>query len=235
MKSLTGTQSGKEEDLRTLCLEHTKMKLTKEQRRKDAGIRWRREGKDYVFYGLTCEVEIDTTNVLCAGMLGCPINLRSVASRLGNAVYNPSQMSCLTIRNRKIGRGKCAAVIFRTGYMSVNGSATVEEARTNFRQFARILHRMGYEIDISKIQIQCISAVARLPANLKPNMKHAMKRLGASYEPELHNSASIKRSGVCLLLFPTGAMVITGLKLGRGHRRVVHRLIKSIVYNSKMS
>ncbi len=199
------------------------------------GARWRTEGKDYVFYGLTCEVEINTTNVLCAGMLGCHIGLNNVAQKLPNVVYNPKKMSCLTLRHRKIGKGKCAAVLFRTGYLSVNGSITVEEAKTNFRKFARLIQRLGYPVTLSKINIQCISAVARLPKFLAPNMKHAVKRLGATYEPELNNSACIKRAGVCLLLFSSGALVITGLKLGRGHRKELQRLIKSIVYNCKKS
>ncbi len=188
-----------------------------------------------MFYGLTCEVEINTTNVLCAGMLGCAVDLKKLAGKMANVVYNPKKMSCLTMKHRKIGRGRCAAVLFRTGYLSVNGSETVREARINFRQFARLIQRQGYPVSLCKIDIQCISAVARLPKFLKPNMKHAVKRLGASYEPEISNSACIKSLGVCLLLFASGGMVITGIKLGRGHRKVVRKIIKSIVYNCKKS
>ncbi len=168
-------------------------------------------------------------------MLGCPVDLKYIAGKMSNVVYNPKKMSCLTMKHRKIGRGRCAAVLFRTGYLSVNGSQTVMEARRNFRQFARRIQRLGYPVTLCKIDIQCISAVARVPKFLKPNMKHAVKRLGASYEPEISNSACIKRSGVCILLFASGGIVLTGIKLGRGHRKVVRKLIRSIVYNCKRS
>ena len=189
------------------------------------------EGRDYVNYGLTCEVEIRATNILCAADLGCPMNLTDIADKLPNTIFDPSKMQCVTMRHRRIGDGRCVALIFSSGYMSVNGSRSVSEAKCNLRRFARLLQKIGYGVKLTCIKIQSISAFARLPETIKPNLDYVIKNLGGSYEPELINAVCLQVDGMCMLVFHSGGIVLTGLRFGRGHRDLVHRIVNNIVMN----
>ncbi len=189
-------------------------------------------GKDYANFGLTSEVEIKTSNVVCAADLGCQFDLLYIAKSASNVTYNPCKITCAIIRNRKIGLGKCVALIFRRGYICVNGNSNVRDARKHLRQFARLLQKKwGYGVTLNTIHILSMSAFAHLPKICKPDMDYVVKCLGGQYEPELMNSACIKKNGLCMLVFHSGGLVFTVLKFGKGHRKLVHSLIDTIIMN----
>ena len=190
-------------------------------------------GRDCVNYGLTSEVHIISTNVLCAGKLHCRVDLTHIAKRLPNVTYNPKQMSCATLRHRKIGKASCVAVLFASGHMSVNGSKNTTQAKVNFRCFARLIQKLGYPVRLETIRVLSISATARLPYFVIPDIKYAVRELGAVYEPEIHNSACLKVKGMSLLIFHSGSLVVTGLRFGQSHRKLLHRIINNLIHNGK--
>ena len=142
-------------------------------------------------------------------------------------------MSCETLRNRNIGGGSCVALVFESGHMSVNGSRNTTEAKVNFRRFARPIQKLGYAVRLETIRVVAISATARLPYFVLPDMTYAVHQLGAVYEPEIHNAACLKVKGMSLLIFQSGSIVMTGLRFGQCHRRLLHRMINNLVHNGR--
>ena len=191
--------------------------------------RWQREGKDYVVCGLNCSVELKCTNVLCSTRLGCNLSLRTLAKTLTNAVYDPKKMDCIIWRHRHIGGGRSTALLFKSGYVSVNGNRTVLEARRNLRQFARKLQLIVPELTVRSINIQAVSASCRVGENRKFSMTQVHECFGGSFEPELLQAACFKRHGVSFIVFPSGSIVITGIRNSSTSMKKVRETVMELV------
>ncbi len=169
------------------------------------------EGNDSTISGSHCK-NINVTNVLAATTLGCAFDMNTVVNEFSNMVYDPSKMKCIIWRHRSIGNGRAAALLFPSGYMSVNGNRSVYQAKVNVRQFARLLQRAGHMVNKSRTKVVSVSATYKLPAELCLDMVRLVDKLGAQFEPELFSGACLRTHDFCLLVFQTGSIVITGLK-----------------------
>ena len=185
-----------------------------EQRRRGAEEEPLRRGEEGCGkYGSRSNImNVTVSNVLASCRLGCEFDLHDLTHRLTNTTFDPSKMKCMTWRHRKIGKGSCVAILFSSGYLSVNGNKSVKEARKNVRQFARILQRKGYDIRLTRVDIQAISATSRLPKITSSCMKMIVEKIGGNYEPEIFSAAIFKKNNMCFLLFASGNIVITGIK-----------------------
>ncbi len=137
-------------------------------------------------------------------------------------------MSCVILRHRKIGGGKPAALIFASGYMSVNGSSSVHEAKTNVRKFARLIQRNGYDVRLNKISVQSVSAACQLRRHKKFNLLKDALHLKGQYEPELFSAMCVRQKGICCLIFNNGKVVITGIKEKDLHSGTVTEVLRNI-------
>ncbi len=165
------------------------------------------------------------TNVLVAAKLGCQLDLSKLAAQFTNTVYNPRKMKCVVWNHRKIGGKQVVALVFGSGYLSVNGSKSVHEAKKNLRKYARCIQRQGHVISYTKSSIQSLSAVAVLPEGLKPDLYILAKKLGGVYEPELFTAACFKFHRVAFLVFASGKIVITGIRNSRQSYKNVRRFL----------
>ena len=132
-------------------------------------------------------------------------------------------------RHKKIGFGRAVAIIFESGYISLNGSKSVTEARCNMRQFLRILQKMGYEIRLCSIKIQAISACCTIPPRVKVNINDLVSYLGGEYEPEILQACVFKREGVSFVVFPSGSVLITGIRNTFHSLCMVKHVIRDVV------
>ena len=163
--------------------------------------------------GWNCEIVLVCTNVLCGVKTGCCFNLDPLVKSLGNIVFDPKKMRCVVWRHRQISCGKPVALVFESGYISVNGNSTVSQACRNTRQFMRILQKHhGYKIYKPVISIQAISATCKIPKNYKLKMQAIVECFDANYEPEIMQACVLKKAGITYIIFPSGSIVITGMK-----------------------
>ena len=125
--------------------------------------------------------------------------------------------------------GRCVALIFSTGHISVNGSRSVYDARRNVRKYSRLIQRQGYEVKMGKIEIQSISATCQLMTSKKLNLDHLARLVKGHYEPELFSAMGIKKNGLTFLIFNSGKVVITGLKEQDENGHKVKQVIKSFL------
>ena len=144
------------------------------------------------------------TNVVVQTDLRTSIDLTRLARTATNIVYDPRVFSAAIWKHRKIG-GCC--LVFNTGKLSCNGNRSIEQARKRIRQYARLIQKNGV---IKKIDVITMTAVHQVSSGLDLNKMRSM--LGATYEPDVHNAAMLKRGRVHYSCFHTGKVVIMGIR-----------------------
>jgi transcription initiation factor TFIID TATA-box-binding protein len=148
------------------------------------------------------------TNVVYGANLRCPIDLRRLNNRLGDAKYDPSRFSGLVWRCGRI-RGCC--LLFSNGKIICNGgAASFKEGEIRLRRYARRLKRMGYEIRISDLALITASAYHTLSGSI--DWYTFCKESGASYEPELFPTVMFKKGRIHFSCHLNGKLIITGIK-----------------------
>ena len=148
------------------------------------------------------------TNVVCVTQLRCDVDLQRLATRSRDVEYNPRKHNCLIWKHKKIG-GCC--MVSRHGKLMCNGKATsIIEARRRVRQYARLIQKAGYPIQLSRIRVITLSAIHTLSRPC--NLRQLAKDLNAFYEPELFPALMFKREGVHFTCFSTGKVIVTGIK-----------------------
>ncbi len=168
--------------------------------------------------------------MLAATKLGCQFDLHQLAGQFPNTVFNPRKMKCVVWNHRKIGGKQVVALVFGNGYLSVNGSKSVNDAKKYVRKYARAIQKKGYQISYVKTSIQAISAVASLPVEIKPNLHILANKLGGVYEPELFTAACLKFHRMSFLVFASGKIVITGIRNSNTSRKNVLRFLSKICH-----
>ena len=146
-------------------------------------------------------------NVVIQGDLHATVDLDFLTTHVTDMKYDPKNFSGAVWKDKEIG-GCC--LLFKNGKLSCNGNRTVREAKTRIRQYAELIERQGFSTNIQNIRIITMTGVYQVSARLDFNK--LCKILGASYEPEIHNAAMLKREKVHYNCFHTGKVVITGIK-----------------------
>ena len=147
------------------------------------------------------------TNVVVKSTLHVTIDLEHLAESTRDIRYDPAVFSGAIWQDRKIG-GNC--LVFRNGKVNCAGSKSIQQAKKRLRQYARLIQKLGYDVVHDKIDLVTMSGVHQLSSRL--DFSQMCKDLGASYEPEIHNAAMLKRGKLHFNCFHTGKVVITGIK-----------------------
>jgi transcription initiation factor TFIID TATA-box-binding protein len=146
------------------------------------------------------------TNVVVQACLNVSLNLKELVYRLRDVKYNPKRFSAIIWHHKRVG-GSC--LLFNNGQLICHGSKSLSEAKRKVRQFARLIQKQGYHVNLSPIKLLTASAVADLghPLDL-PNVAQV---LGASFEPELFNGAVFYKGRLHFSCFSSGKIIITGI------------------------
>ena len=160
---------------------------------------------------------VELTNVVVQADLSCSINLRCLANSTRDIKYDPHKFIGAVWHHRSIG-GNC--LVFHNGKVNCNGNKTIHQAKKRLRQYARLLQRHGFAVNLKKIIVVTISAVHRLSSRL--NLKDLCEMLRATYNPELLNAAILKKKRINFNCFQSGAVVITGIRRMRDLDKVIY-------------
>ncbi len=147
------------------------------------------------------------TNVVVQAALHVTVDLEHIASSNRDIRYNPAIFSGIIWQHRKIG-GNC--LVFQNGRINCSGSKSLQEAKRRLRQYARLIQKLGYDVKLSRIDLVTMSGVHQLSARL--NFREMCETLDATYHPDVHNAAMLKRGRLHFNCFHTGKVVITGIK-----------------------
>ena len=148
------------------------------------------------------------TNVVCQANLNCVVDLRTLANKTVNVIYDPSRYSGVRWTHRKIG-GYCN--VFSTGKIMTNGKAnSVKDGKRRLRRYARLLQRYGWPVTLSRVNV--VTASASFRAEGPVDLFQTVRYFGGSYEPELFPAAMFTKNNVHFTCFHTGSVLMTGIK-----------------------
>ncbi|KAL0248572.1 hypothetical protein GEMRC1_003808 [Eukaryota sp. GEM-RC1] len=155
--------------------------------------------------------EVKIYNVVATVNLKCGLDLKHIASYVRNAEYNPRRFAAAIVR---IMEPKATALIFRTGKMVITGASNEEDCHRAARRFARILQKVKCPVSFSDFKVENIVGVSKMGYSIDLEALHQRHHKFAHYEPELFPGLVYKLLDpkVCLLIFVTGKIVITGAK-----------------------
>jgi transcription initiation factor TFIID TATA-box-binding protein len=151
-------------------------------------------------------------NVVCTVDLKHKLKLRKIALLALNSEYNPRQLNAVIM---KIKNPNTTALIFSCGKMICTGANNIKQARLSARRFARIIQKIGFQVDFSDFVIQNLVGSIDLGYGIHleglANGPHAKY---ISYEPELFPGLLYKMTEpkIVILIFLSGKVVFTGAK-----------------------
>ena len=150
-------------------------------------------------------------NIVATVELGCPINLQDVVHKVRNAEYNPKRFGALIIR---ITNPKTTALVFQSGKLVITGGKTVDDSRLAGRKYARIIERLGYNVQFNHFKVQNVVASCDMKFAISLQgliMKHPQN---TKYEPEIFPGVvyRLAEPKMVLLIFASGKIVFTGGK-----------------------
>lgn len=152
-------------------------------------------------------MEVLVTNVVVRADLHATFKLNDLTYKLKNCIYKPSKYSGMVWRHKSI-RSTC--FLFHTGKILCMGNNSLHEAKKDLRKYARILSKNEPNIYLDKIKLITKSAVCTMNGRL--NLEEISRYVSGSYEPEIFNALLIKKYGTHFTCFPSGKIIMTGVK-----------------------
>ena len=101
------------------------------------------------------ELEPKIENIISSVNLGNNLNLKNISLKLKNAEYNSNKSSTLTLKTKD---NKVTATIFSNGKMICSGAKSEKESKSACMKFAKIVKKLGFNIDLKDYKIQNIIA-----------------------------------------------------------------------------
>lgn len=150
-------------------------------------------------------IKINVRNVVVGGTVGMGVPI-DVLSRLGGAMYNPTEFP--GVRFRLNG---CTVMIFGTGKVVVVGSITGEDAFDAINMLVGKLARSNIPTGVVKHRVCNVVCTASIRASLDlGSVSRSIPR--SLYEPEHFPGITMRRQNpkCTILLFASGNLVCVG-------------------------
>ncbi len=163
------------------------------------------------------------TNVVASTYLMLDLDLDHVFNEFGHIIKNPKMQNLIWKHPKICG----TSLLFRNGYISVHGCKSVGQAKKSVRQFARLLQRRGYNPQMNRIKINTISGVYRSDFR-RLDLKKLSEKTPIWYEPEIFSAAIFTHGKIRFLIYSSGILVITGIKVG-GEKKLSSGLEKLLL------
>eukprot|EP01051_Picozoa_sp_SAG22_P016955 SAG22_NODE_2508_length_2497_cov_11.460384_2_plen_214_part_00 len=167
--------------------------------------------------GLAAEAPLSPTlqNIVATTSIGVKLGasgLKDIARQSRNSEYNPRRFAAVIMRIRD---PKTTALIFGSGKIVVTGAKTEDDCKLAARRFARIIQKCGFpQVQLLDFKIQNVVASCDVRFAIRLEGLHFEHSMFANYEPELFPGLVYKMVDpqVCLLVFVSGKVVLTGAK-----------------------
>ena len=168
-------------------------------------------------------MKINITNIVVQSHFNVPLNLHQLVYKLRDAVYKPHKFSAIIWHDKRVG-GSC--LLFNNGKIVCHGAKSMTQAKLYTRRYARILQKLGYFIQIRRIQLVTASLLVDVGQRIDLNKVPEVLK-GASYESELFNAATYRQNRIHFSIFASGKVIVTGIKdLSRMYEEVGATLLE---------
>lgn len=166
----------------------------------------------FTFNGEEMEQTFKIQNTMSTVFLGTRLDLKKITVKTRNSEYNPNRFSAVIMRIRQ---PKTTALIFQSGKMVCTGAKSTAQSKEAAKKFARIVKKLDFPVRFRNFQIQNIVATVdvEFPIRLE-GLSLGEHQKYCTYEPELFAGLVYKmaKPKVCLLIFVSGKIVLTGAK-----------------------
>ena len=151
-------------------------------------------------------------NMSSTADLGVRLDLKQIALRCRNTEFNPRRFAAVIMRLRE---PRATALVFASGKLVITGTKSTHNSSLATKKIAYILERVGFQpAGFINFKVQNIVGTvdAGFPIRLE-GVAFAHPTF-SSYEPELFPGLIYRlvQPRVCLLIFVSGKVVITGAK-----------------------
>ncbi|CAK5073269.1 unnamed protein product [Meloidogyne enterolobii] len=150
-------------------------------------------------------------NIVSTVNLDVRLDLNQIAKTALNSEYNPKRFSAVIMRIRD---PRSTALIFNNGKIVCTGAKSEEASRLAARRFARIIQRLGYNVQFNEFKVQNLVASCDCKFRLQLEGFAITHYQFSTYEPELFPGLIYRmvKPRVVLLIFLSGKVVITGAR-----------------------
>jgi len=157
-----------------------------------------------------CQIKLQ--NVTATVNLSTRLDLKKLHLKTKNSEYDPKRFCAVILR---ISKPKTTALIFASGKVVVTGASSPEEAKIAAKKFAWIVRKIGFNnvrFREFKLQNMLGTVNVKFPIRLEGLSLHHYAH--CSYEPEMFAGLiyKMRAPSVCLLIFVSGKLVLTGGK-----------------------
>ena len=157
-----------------------------------------------------CEIKLQ--NVTSTVDLAVPLDLKLIHQKTRNSEYNPRKFCAVIIRLRN---PRTTALVFSTGKLVCTGAKSPEQSKQAAKKFAWMIRKLGVQnvkFRSFKIQNMLGTTDVGFPIRLEGLSLHHVAH--CSYEPEIFAGLIYKMISpkICLLIFVSGKLVLTGGK-----------------------
>jgi len=169
------------------------------------------------------EATITIQNVVATATLNQKVDLNAVVKSYPGAEYRPQTFPGLVLR---LKRPKTATLIFSTGKMVCTGAKNEKESRSAIMKVVNELKKGGIII-LSKPSFKVVNIVASASLGGQVDLEKMVVTLRKTlYEPEQFPGlvCRMDEPRVVILVFASGALVITGARKEQEVYEAVHKL-----------
>jgi transcription initiation factor TFIID TATA-box-binding protein len=123
---------------------------------------------------------------------------------------------------------RASFLIFSSGKATCVGTASEKDAKEAIKNMLKLLKGMGFDVKISKIEVQNIVASTKLDTRFDID-KMAFELENSEYEPETFPGLVYKTKGsVTFLIFGTGKIVCVGARSIKDIKESFDHLVKKL-------
>lgn len=165
-----------------------------------------------VFHAVLFVQKMEIVNIVATVTLNRPLDLATLRELLPGSMMPASGSPWLQYR---LAPENYYIPFYRSGKFLVNGLRSVDSILPVADRVITILNDAGLDVKATAITIHNIVAVDSLETSISmERVFEALLSMGerVEYEPEQFPGLIVKRGGATFLLFPTGKLVVIGLK-----------------------
>jgi len=153
-------------------------------------------------------MNLEVVNIVATAKLSAPLNLQQLANMLENA-----EMSSHRWLKMRLPPENYYVAFYKSGKFLITGVKSIDAMKDVAERVLHILRSSGLKITCESIIIHNIVMVGsvKLYASLE-KIIYSLDSSKVSYEPEQFTGLIYRDFGVSFLLFPSGKVVVTGVK-----------------------
>jgi transcription initiation factor TFIID TATA-box-binding protein len=134
-------------------------------------------------------------NVMSNGNLGCAVDLRAFAERVGNVVYEPKRHAALSLYLR---RPRGTIQLYASGKAVCTGCRSEADARACMRKLAKLARRVGCKAHLAAFRVTNIFGACDADFDIK--LAHLASAYNIEYNPERSSKLTWHQSNPSVVL-----------------------------------